>query len=293
MFYGPPGTGKTSAILATAKQLFGKEVSTRMLELNASDDRGINIVRDKIKKFAQVSLPKTNARLPTFKLIVLDEADSLTSDAQAALRRVVEKYTRQTRFCLICNYVSKIIDPLLSRCMKFRFKAISTEAHIVRLREIAAHESVQCTMQAYQTLVDLSDGDLRRSLTLMQSCRQLYGLSIDSEHVMEVACVVPKAVVERIYRSCCGTFDEVLDMIDRCVLDGFQADSLLLHFFQFVVIRDEISEAKKAKLAECMAEADTALKGGSDEKLTLLKASLASEHCGDRSLGLAFSGRKP
>jgi len=147
LLYGPPGTGKTSTILALAKELFGHEFfKHRVIELNASDERGIAVVREKIKKFAQRKIakhPDANFNCPAIQIVILDEADSMTIDAQAALRRIIEQYSANTRFAIICNYISKIIDPLTSRCVKFRFSPIAREAQIERLKHICEKEQVK------------------------------------------------------------------------------------------------------------------------------------------------------
>lgn len=182
LFYGPPGTGKTSTILALAKELFGSEMfRTRVLELNASDERGISIVREKVKDFARMQLSnpppsyKDRYPCPPYKIIILDEADSMTQDAQSALRRTMETYSKITRFCLICNYVTRIIDPLASRCSKFRFKTLDQGNALTRLEEIATNENVNLETGAVDTLIKCSEGDLRKAITFLQSATKLVG----------------------------------------------------------------------------------------------------------------------
>ncbi|XP_067013855.1 replication factor C subunit 4 isoform X2 [Anabrus simplex] len=192
LLYGPPGTGKTSSILAAVKEMFGREsYKTRILELNASDERGIQVVRDKVKQFAQQTV--SNIRndgqpCPPFKIVILDEADSMTQAAQAALRRTMERESKTTRFCLICNYISRIIKPLSSRCMKFRFKPISEERMMERLRHICEMERVQCDENVLQALVEVSGGDMRHAITCLQSCSRLKDVDqpVTKEDVLEV-----------------------------------------------------------------------------------------------------------
>ncbi|KAK6313510.1 hypothetical protein J4Q44_G00168570 [Coregonus suidteri] len=172
LFYGPPGTGKTSSILACAKQLYkDKEFSAMVLELNASDDRGIDVVRGPILSFASTRTIFKKG----FKLVILDEADAMTRDAQNALRRVIEKYTENTRFCLICNYLSKIIPALQSRCTRFRFGPLSQDQMIPRLEYVIERESTDVTPDGMKAIVTLSSGDMRRSLNILQSTSMAYG----------------------------------------------------------------------------------------------------------------------
>jgi len=149
LLYGPPGTGKTSIIIALARELFGDSFyRERVLEMNASDDRGIAKVREKVKKYSSIVCkknPDKNFKCPNFKLVILDEADHMTNDAQTALRRIIEDFSRQTRFIIICNYITKIIEPLSSRCVKFRFKEIPVSAQISKLAKICEEETINYT----------------------------------------------------------------------------------------------------------------------------------------------------
>ena len=179
LLYGPPGTGKTSTILALSRELFGPELfSNRVLELNASDERGLSV-----KTFAQQALihaPSSKEYrekypCPPFKIIILDEADSLTQDAQSALRRTMEIYSKLTRFCLCCNYVSRIIDPVASRCSKFRFKALDGGHAKERIEDILKLENVTYDDGVVEKALVVSDGDLRRAINLLQSAARLVG----------------------------------------------------------------------------------------------------------------------
>ena len=166
-------THNTTTINAIARQLYGPtHYKSRMLELNASDERGIGVVRDKIKSFAALTVGSRPADskypMPPYKLVILDEADSMTGDAQAALRRIMENYSKATRFCLICNYVSRIIEPLASRCAKFRFRPLAADAVEKRLSHVASAEGVQVDAATLTALRKVSGGDMRKAITFMQ-----------------------------------------------------------------------------------------------------------------------------
>lgn len=172
IFYGPPGTGKTTTILACAKKMYGANFKNMTLELNGSEDRGINIVREQIKDFSvskQFISNFSGDLKNNIKLVILDEADSMTYDAQFALRRMIENYTSNTRFCIICNYETKIISALKSRCMIFRFSPIPKEKHLLKLKNIALNESVNIDDVALKTIINLAEGDMRKSINLIQS----------------------------------------------------------------------------------------------------------------------------
>ena len=179
LLYGPPGTGKTSTVLALARRIYGgKNMRQMVLELNASDDRGIDVVREQIKTFSSTkqifagSFDKSKAddSIANFKLIILDEADAMTSTAQMALRRIMEKYTANTRFCIIANYTHKLSPALLSRCTRFRFSPLK-EADIRQLVDkVIDEERVNIAPDAVAALVTLSKGDMRRALNVLQAC---------------------------------------------------------------------------------------------------------------------------
>jgi replication factor C subunit 3/5 len=177
IFYGPPGTGKTTTIIACAKRMYGSTYKNMILELNGSDDRGINVVREQIKEFSkskQFINSFANDNKNDVKLVILDEADSMTYDAQFALRRVIENYTSNTRFCLICNYETKIINALKSRCMIFRFSPIPINVHLEKLKYICNTEQVKIKDDSLDTIIELAEGDMRKSINLIQSIHTTY-----------------------------------------------------------------------------------------------------------------------
>ncbi|MCG7841132.1 MAG: replication factor C small subunit, partial [Methanomassiliicoccales archaeon] len=202
MFAGPAGTGKTTSALAMAKGMYGESWRDNFIELNASDERGIDVVRGKIKEFARTA-PLGGA---DFKIIFLDEADALTSDAQAALRRTMEKYSRNCRFVLSCNYSSKIIEPIQSRCAIFRFRPLRSEDIRLCLQSIAEREGVNIDDIALDAIVHVGQGDMRKSINSLQ-----------------VAATIGKDITIEVVYQATGNArpEEVVDMVETALSGDF------------------------------------------------------------------------
>ncbi|KAL8350642.1 hypothetical protein RB601_001076 [Gaeumannomyces tritici] len=279
LFYGPPGTGKTSTVLALAKELFGPELMrSRVLELNASDERGISIVREKVKDFARMQLTnpppgydRSKYPCPPFKIIILDEADSMTQDAQSALRRTMETYSKITRFCLICNYVTRIIDPLASRCSKFRFKSLDQGNAKARLEHIAEKECVALEPGAVDALIKSSEGDLRKAITFLQSAARLI--------VEDIAGVIPTATIDGLVeamrpRGSGQTYQSVAKVVENMVADGWSATQVVSQLFQAIMYDEEIPDVQKNAISIVFSEIDKRLVDGADEHLSILDLGL-------------------
>lgn len=215
LFYGPPGTGKTSTILAMAKEYYGIHMRGMVMEVNASDERGIEIVTGKIKSFVETH----SFSGMDVKLVILDEADALTAEAQSALRRVLEKSTVGARFCLCCNYIGKISGPLQSRCTKFRFEGIDRESLREMALKIGDKEKLVFEEGAIDALLDLAKGDARRVINLMQSSF--------------LGCVNDSCSVEYLYRLAGSPLpsdiDEVfLVLLEKSFKDSFESITSLV-----------------------------------------------------------------
>ncbi|MES1907856.1 MAG: hypothetical protein MHM6MM_000894 [Cercozoa sp. M6MM] len=311
LFYGPPGTGKTSTILAAARQLFGPKLwRSRVKELNASDERGIAAVRHQVKTFAQTAVGAVKpsdaqgAPCPPFKIIILDEADQMTRDAQTALRRTMEKYSRVTRFCLVCNYVSRIIAPVASRCAKFRFQSLPAQAMSDKLRSIAAAEQVPLSDGAVEALLETSGGDMRKSIQTMQSARMFSNAETQDEmaehsmrdddeedmgipvaqdlpqqevtakHVQLVAVDVDVESVRIAFETVlkappAHAVDTVLKTVESIVRQAAGADGVLRQLVPLILESTSIAEAHKARLLLDCGRAEHALRQGGDEALQL------------------------
>eukprot|EP01119_Soliformovum_irregulare_P014816 TRINITY_DN4089_c0_g2_i1.p1 TRINITY_DN4089_c0_g2~~TRINITY_DN4089_c0_g2_i1.p1 ORF type:complete len:342 (-),score=88.49 TRINITY_DN4089_c0_g2_i1:17-1042(-) len=271
LFYGPPGTGKTSTILAIGRQLFGDSFKERVLELNASDDRGIEVVRTKIKTFAQVATSSRDEKLPPYKLLILDEADSMTTDAQAALRRTMETYSKTTRFCLICNYISRIIEPLASRCAKFRFKPLSSDSMSSRIRQICKAEKINFTQPLVDALGEVSEGDMRKAISILQSAHSLYGSDTNADGIIEISGRVPKSAVEGLIKAATSNqFDRLQSAVTGIIASGYPAAQIFSQLFDVVVTSQDLNNIQKSNIVECIANAEKCLQDGADEFLQLM-----------------------
>ncbi|CAZ84445.1 unnamed protein product [Tuber melanosporum] len=293
LFYGPPGTGKTSTVLALAKELYGPELmKSRVLELNASDERGISIVREKVKNFARItvstasSTQSSNYPCPPYKIIILDEADSMTQDAQSALRRTMETYSKITRFCLICNYVTRIIDPLASRCSKFRFKPLDEENAKLRLEEIAKMENVEYEDGVIDALIKVSEGDLRKAITYLQSAARLHNpiirpkpKKITVKSIQEIAGVIPDQTIDKLLEACelekgKSAYSEISRLVQDIVADGWSAGQVVFQLYNKLVFNDEVTAEQKNDIVLIFSEVDKRLVDGSDEHLQILDLAL-------------------
>ena len=199
------------------------------MELNASDDRGIQAIREKVKSFAQKIVTKLETKsLADFQIIILDEADLLTNDAQSALRRIIEDNSSQTRFCIICNYVSKIIDPIVSRCAKFRFNALSEESQIKHLNNIAEQENMKINSAIINKIQKVSQGDLRKSINLLQTLSKINPSLLTENLIDEVCGIIPQDVIIDFINNCNTKNTEKLKKsVDNFIESGHSIKALV------------------------------------------------------------------
>ncbi|CAM9725616.1 unnamed protein product [Scytosiphon promiscuus] len=265
LFYGPPGTGKTSTILACAKKLYGADFKMMVLELNASDDRGIDVVRGQIKEFAGTKRLFSSG----VKLVILDEADAMTNDAQFALRRVIEKYTKHTRFCMICNYVNKIIPALQSRCTKFRFAPLKPSQIQGRLQHVVDQEKVSITPDGVEAVMRLGQGDMRRVLNLLQSTHMAYQ-KVDERHAYLCAAAPLKEDMEYIRNALLtATFKDAFDGILKLTTAKGYSLGDIVQELALIVMDIELPAAVMVHLLDEMSNTEERLAHGGSERLQL------------------------
>lgn len=266
LFAGRAGVGKTTSAIATARELFGdKHWQMNFQEFNASDERGIEVVRQKIKDFARTA-PMGDSQ---FKIIFLDEADALTNDAQAALRRTMERFTKTCRFILSCNYSSKIIEPIQSRCAVFRFRPIPKEPMEGYLRRIAKEEGLKVKDDGIAAIVYLAQGDLRRATNALQVAAAT-GQVIDEDLVYEATSAVhPDETRELLMTALSGDFIKARKKLDAMLIEGGLAGEDILRAVHRAIFDLGIEDRDKVRLVDKLAEIDFRMVEGSTERIQL------------------------
>ena len=268
MFTGPAGVGKTTTALALVKSVLGEYWRQNFLELNASDARGINTVRTDIKNFCR--LKPVGA---PFRIIFLDEVDNMTKDAQHALRREMEMYTKTASFILSCNYSSKIIDPIQSRCAIFRFSPLKSEDIIKRLSEICEMESFEYDGAALDAIVRFADGDMRKAVNMLQSATK-EGETITEEGVLEVASKArPKEVNEMITLALSGDFMKARTLLRQVMIEqGTSGEDMVNQIYQDIVKRavdGKMDSEIYIDLLEAIADCDFRIREGGNPRIQL------------------------
>lgn len=265
LFAGPAGTGKTTLSLVIAKQLFKDTWHDNFLELNASDERGIDIVRVKVKDFART---KSIGGVP-FKIIYLDECDALTKEAQQALRRTMENYTHTCRFVLSCNYSSKIIDPIQSRCTVFRFKPLAKEDVYKIIERISSNEGLKVEEKAKEALFEISGGDCRRVENILQSCAAL-SKTITETLIYEMASVARPKEVKNVLDYCVKKdFLSAKKELLKTMLEYGLSGTDIIKQVQKEIWDLSIDDKKKLEMVKECGETEFRLIEGSDEYIQL------------------------
>jgi len=267
LFSGSAGIGKTSASVALAKELFGKGFERNFLELNASDARGIDVVRGTIKNFA-----RTLAFDADFKIIFLDESDALTADAQQALRRTMEKFTRTCRFILSCNYSSRIIEPIQSRCVVFRFRPLNAEDVKAKIMDIAEKEKIEIDDKAMEAIIYVSMGDMRKAVNVLQASASLES-RISDETVYNVSSRArPEEIKKMIDFALKGDFLEARKMLDELMFEhGMSGEDVMLQLYREVIDADEkeLESKTKIEMIDLLGEYNFRIVEGANERIQL------------------------
>jgi replication factor C small subunit len=273
LFAGPPGTGKTTSAIALAKDLYGDEWKQNFMETNASDERGIDVVREKIKDFA-----RTKAINADYKIIFLDEADSLTSDAQQALRRTMEQFSENCRFIMSCNYSSKIIDPIQSRTAVFRFNNLEEEEVREYIENLGKKEDFKISEEAVKAVMRVSDGDLRTVTNVLQTAA-ISKDEIGEDDIYSVAASLRSDEIKEILnKSLQGDFIEAREELSDLMIDrGLDGQDIISSIHREIYDLD-LEDKHKLEVMESLGEFEFRITEGasSDIQIEALLAKIAS-----------------
>ena len=264
LFSGPAGVGKTTSSVAIAQEIYGEGWKENFLELNASDERGIDVVRNRIKNFARSSFGKYD-----YKIIFLDEADSLTKDAQSALRRTMEQFSHNTRFILSCNYSNRIIDPIQSRCAVFRFPPLSDEAISEKVREIAQEEGITITEGGVGAIIYVSQGDMRKAINSLQAA-SIPGEQVEEEGVYKTAASArPEDIHSMVEKALGGDFIEARKILETLLIEGGVSGGDIIDQIYRSVWEFQVDNESAVLMIDRIGEAEYRISEGASERIQL------------------------
>lgn len=273
MFAGPAGTGKTTSAVSLAKDLYGDKWKQNFMETNASDERGIDVVRDRIKDFA-----RTKPVDADYKIIFLDEADALTSDAQQALRRTMEQFSDNCRFILSCNYSSKIIDPIQSRCAVFRFNRLDEENVKVYIKRLAENEDFKISEEAVEAVLRVSSGDLRRVTNILQTASMQKDKIEEQDIYGAAASLRPEEINEVLEKALNGDFMDSRDQLSELMIDRGLDGQDVINAIHREVLDLDISDKGKLEIIDNLGEFEFRIAEGgtSDIQIEALLAKISN-----------------